>query len=734
MYNKRIVTTVVMAAIITATTVTGCSTNSSKNTVSFAETTFAATIESIDDNTLTLSVDTSSGGQGGMGEMGQMPSGGMDGEAPSGEAPSGGMDDEAPGGDTSDDDSSTTDEGNTSSDDGSDTNTSTSSDSGNDSIPPAKPDGDSTGSESGNDSTPPAKPDGDSTDSSSGKSNSTPPTKPDGDTSSDASSTSPGKTETSGNETVASSGDSTESTEDSSNSDSTESTEDSSSDVSKDSDTITVTLEINDESVLFDEDDNAIELDDLEEGDYVTVTIDEDGNIESVVLTEEEGTAAPGENMGGSSSSVSYTAVTEITEDTESDGETFESTGTDENAIYIHDGASFTLKNATVTRTSSDSTGGDNSSFYGVGAAVLNTDGTTVINGGTFTTDAAGGAGIFSYGDGITYVSNATIKTQQDTSGGIHVAGGGTLYAWDLDVETNGESSAAIRSDRGGGTMVVDGGTYTSNGVGSPAVYCTADIAINDATLTANGSEAVCIEGLNSLHLYDCDLTGNMSDSSQNDCTWNIIVYQSMSGDSEVGNGTFTMTGGSITAKNGGMFYTTNTECTFYLSDVDITYADDNEFFLRCTGNDNERGWGTSGSNGSQCNFTADNQEMLGDIIYDSISTLDFYMENGSTLTGAVIDDETYAGNGGDGYCSLYISDDSTWVVTGDSEVTNLYNEGTIVDAEGNTVTIVGTDGTVYVQGTSSYTVTVSSYSTDADMSGATDGGSFSDYEVEQKL
>lgn len=76
--------------------------------------------------------------------------------------------------------------------------------------------------------------------------------------------------------------------------------------------------------------------------------------------------------------------------------------------------------------------------------------------------------------------------------------------------------------------MVVDGGTYTSNGVGSPAVYSTADIAVNNAKLTANGSEAVCIEGLNSLRLFDTSLTGNMSDDSQNDCVilhYYVILY-----------------------------------------------------------------------------------------------------------------------------------------------------------------------------------------------------------------
>ena len=201
-----------------------------------------------------------------------------------------------------------------------------------------------------------------------------------------------------------------------------------------------------------------------------------------------------------------------------------------------------------------------------------------------------------------------------------------------------------------------------------------------------------------------------MPENEQNDCDWNIILYQSMSGDSEVGNSTFSMTGGSITAKNGGMFYTTNTESTFVLENVDITYADENDFFLKVTGNSNQRGWGSTGANGAQCTFTAINQKMEGDIIWDSISTLDMEMTEGSVLTGAFIDDESSAGDGGDGYANLVIGNTSKWIVTGDSVLTSLTNNGTIVDADGNIVSIVGTDGTVYVQGTSSYTVTVGSY------------------------
>lgn len=459
-------------------------------------------------------------------------------------------------------------------------------------------------------------------------------------------------------------------------------------------------------------------------GDETEISITDDTEITRQSM------GAPGGQQGAPDS---YDAANEYTGDAESDGESFVSTGTDENAVLVDSGANVTIKNAQISRQSSDSTGGDNSSFYGIGAAVLAKDGTVNVSGSEITTDAAGAAGVFAYGDGTAYVSDTTITTQQDTSGGIHVAGGGTLYAWNVNAETSGESSAAIRSDRGGGTIVADGGTYTSNGVGSPAIYSTADIAVSDAQLTANGSEAVCIEGLNSIHLFNSDLTGNMADDEQNDCTWNVILYQSMSGDSEVGNSTFEMEGGSLTAKNGGMFYTTNTESTFLLSGVDIAYADDSEFFLRCTGNENRRGWGSVGSNGADCLFTAKEQEMQGDVIWDSVSDLDFYMTDGSTLTGAVVDDESCAGEGGDGVCNFYISDDSTWVVTGDSTLTGLQCAGTITDENGNTVSVVGTDGTVYVDGDSEWTVTVESYEDTADLSGAAASTTWNDYAVDQQ-
>ena len=123
---------------------------------------------------------------------------------------------------------------------------------------------------------------------------------------------------------------------------------------------------------------------------------------------------------------------------------------------------------------------------------------------------------------------------------------------------------------------------------------------------------------------------------------------------------------------------------------------------------------------------------MEGSVIWDTISQLDFYMTDGNNLTGAIIDDESFAGNGGDGYCNVYVSDDSTWTVTGDSTVSKLSNAGTIVDDSGKTVTVKGSDGTVYVEGDSDYTITVDKYEDTADTSGSDTVASWSDYEVEK--
>ena len=415
--------------------------------------------------------------------------------------------------------------------------------------------------------------------------------------------------------------------------------------------------------------------DDIAVGSVLEVVLDEDNQAVSVTVRN----LNAGGGFGGSGEVTNGTSANTITEDTEVDSETYTSTGDDENALRV-DGATVTLKDITIEKTAGSSSNTEDGDFYGLNAGLLVLNGATAtITGATVNTSVTNGNGVFSYGEGtVVNISDSTIRTTENNSGGIQTAGGGTMNAINLDVETQGNSAAAIRSDRGGGTVNVDGGSYVTNGTGSPAIYCTADISVSDATLTANASEGVVVEGKNSVALTDCEVTGNMSNTYNGDSDENIhciMIYQSMSGDADVGEATFSAEGGSITAKTGDMFYITNTDCEITLKDVAFTLA--NDIFLRVEGNSSSRGWGTEGANGGDVTLTADSQEFTGNILVDEISSLALTMKNGTSYEGAINPD------GDGGTVDVTLDDNSTWTLTGDSYITSFDGDTSNITANG---------------------------------------------------
>ena len=226
-------------------------------------------------------------------------------------------------------------------------------------------------------------------------------------------------------------------------------------------------------------------------------------------------------------------------------------------------------------------------SFYGTNSGILASGGANLtLNNITVTTNATGANGVFCYGgsattensssDGTTVtIKNSKITTKADNSGGIMTTGGGTMNAYNLTVKTAGTSSAAIRTDRGGGTVKVNKGTYTTTGKGSPAVYSTADVTVSNATLKATASEGVVIEGKNKVTLKNCTLTDNNTTLNGQSTTYkNVFLYQSMSGDAASGNSVFNAVNSKITTKKGDSFYITNTSATINLTNNTITNAD----------------------------------------------------------------------------------------------------------------------------------------------------------------
>ena len=330
---------------------------------------------------------------------------------------------------------------------------------------------------------------------------------------------------------------------------------------------------------------------------------------------------------GGESEPTEYSAANTLTES--STGASYASNTDSENAVLVSQG-NVTLSGAAVSKTGSSS---DNSAdFYGINAAVLATNGSTLtIEDTDITSDGGHANGVFSYGSGTTVnVSDTTITTSGNCSGGLMTTGGAALNAANVTVATSGNSSAAIRSDRGGGTVTVTGGRYDTTGVGSPAIYSTADITVSDATLSAAASEAVVIEGGNTVTLNNVEITGsNTRLNGQSTVNTNVLIYQSMSGDASEGASSFTMTDGSMTAGTGAMFHVTNTTTTINLENVDFTYASDSNVFLSASADS----WGRSGSNGGQVTLNLTSQDITGAILSDSLSSVTLNLDAGSTWT-----------------------------------------------------------------------------------------------------
>ena len=361
--------------------------------------------------------------------------------------------------------------------------------------------------------------------------------------------------------------------------------------------------------------------------------------------------------------------------------DTVESTEDGEHAI-IADGESLSYSNTAVNKTGESS--GDEADFYGVNSAVFATDGGSLdLSGMIITTDGTHANAVFSYGSGTTVtIKDSVIETYGNCSGGIMTTGGGTMIAEGLNIHTTGNSSAAIRSDRGGGTVTVTGGSYVTDGRGSPAIYSTADITVNDAYLESTSSQGVVVEGKNSVTLNDVELVADNNSKNSDKSSWYqaVMIYQSMSGDAAEGLSSFSMNGGSLTNRNGDVFFVNNTVTEISLKGTEIVNEDEEGVFLRAAA----AGWGREGSNGGQVTLTAEEQEISGEMLVDDISNLNLILKSGSDFTGSINPE------GEQGQVYVEIDGTSKWVLTSDSYITGLSCGDGAVELNGHKLYING--------------------------------------------
>lgn len=383
------------------------------------------------------------------------------------------------------------------------------------------------------------------------------------------------------------------------------------------------------------------------------------------------------QNINNNGNSITYKSSNEITESTTKDSGEYTSTKSDENALSVSGNINTNLSNINISKTG-DSDGGDNTSFYGTNSAVIaKSKATLTLDNITVKTNATGANGVFCYGgsattnnsssDGTTInISNSKITTTKDNSGGIMTTGGGVMNAKNLTIETSGTSSAAIRTDRGGGTVTVEKGTYKTNGQGSPTIYSTANVTAKNASLTATSSEGVVIEGKNKVTLNNVKLTDTNNKLNGKSTTYkNIFLYQSMSGDAASGVSEFTSIDSTIITNKGDTIYVTNTKSKITLTNNKITNNDKTGNFLRVQ----KDSWGNNDSNGGDVSLVLSNQKINGNIVVDSISTLDMSMSSTSYYEGSI--------NNGNNSKEVKLSLDKSSKIklTGDSYVTSLDNK-----------------------------------------------------------
>lgn len=401
-------------------------------------------------------------------------------------------------------------------------------------------------------------------------------------------------------------------------------------------------------------------------------------------------TAASAEEASVSAEETGEAAESESPEDGEKDYSGVYENFEDGGHAILADGETASYQDGKVVKTGEAE--GDEADFYGENAAVFATNGASLdLENMEITTGGTHANAVFSYGEGTTVnIAHSVIETSGNCSGGLMTTGGGTMNATDLNIHTTGNSSAAIRSDRGGGTVNVTEGTYTTDGVGSPVIYSTADITVSDAEMTSTASQGVVVEGKNSVTLNEVKLTAdnNKKNGDKSDYYQAVMIYQSMSGDADEGTAKFTSEGSSITNKNGDIFFVNNTRAEIALTETEFTNEGDG-VFLRAAA----AGWGREGANGGHVDLRADNQTIEGDMLVDSVSSLNLYLSDNSSFTGAVNPE------GAAGQVYVELADGAKWTLTGDSFITALTCGADAIDLNGYKLTVGDKE---YTEGTSS--------------------------------
>ena len=365
-----------------------------------------------------------------------------------------------------------------------------------------------------------------------------------------------------------------------------------------------------------------------------------------------------------------FTGTAIVTENKSIAHESMTNTTADQNAFIGKNKAIVNIENSVFDKTG-NTTSDDNSNFRGQNAVVLGIDGSKInIKGSNITSNSKGSNAVFATGEGsVINVENTNIHTKSDSSRGLDATYKGTINGKNLTITTEGAHSATLATDRGEGTITAEAAKLTTSGEGSPVIYSTGNIMVNNVNGIANNSEIGVVEGKNSITLTNSNVTGYKDNG--------FMLYQSFSGDAESGIARLKAENNTLTTHATGAFlYVNNTTAEVDLSNNVISMPNTSTLVKAAA----DSRWGKTGENGGHLTLRTSNQELSGNIMADSISTIALDMTNGSSLVGAVNTDNAAK------EVTVKLSKDSNWILTGDSYVKSLNNE----DSTGSNIHLNG--------------------------------------------
>ena len=327
-------------------------------------------------------------------------------------------------------------------------------------------------------------------------------------------------------------------------------------------------------------------------------------------------------------------------------------------------GGTLTMNGCTITKTG-DGSQGDNSSFYGNNSSIYcgaasssNYQSTTAASGAkiviknvTVNSSSKGANAVIATNGASVEIDGITIVNNYAVSRGLHATYGGIITASNVDITTNEATSSTIATDRGGGTVTVNGGKATANGSKSAVIYSTGTMSATDLVGTSAKGEIAVIEGDNSISMTNCTMTSGSSERA-------LLMMQSGSGDASGVNPVMTITGTSLTMTDSSaplLEVATCVNATCTLSGCTLTVPSGIIMYVMA-----DSQWSTSGAVG---NLILDNGTYSGIVKYDT-----GYTANVTVNSGAV------------------------WNLTANTSIGTLVNNGTI-NCNGYTLTTTSTSG-----------------------------------------